>query len=130
MIYSKNKSQGSEFEACWLEIVGSANNSIRCNIQTPKTKTDANPKIILKYLKNRLNKICCNVCFAISAENRYGRDAGGGGGGGGGVFSLHTRFCVIVDFPFCMFHKLIRNLLPIEPQKHKLSTLKYKGQFA
>ena len=100
MIYPKNKSQGSEFEACWLEIVGSANNSIRCNIQTPKTKTDTNPKIILKYLKNRLNKICCNVCFATSAENRYGRDAGGGGGG---VSLLHTRFCVIADFRFACF---------------------------
>ena len=103
MIYPKNKSQGSEFEACWLEIVGSANNSIRCNIQTPKTKTDTNPKIILKYLKNRLNKICCSVCFAISAENRYGRDAGGGGGGGGGVFRYIRDSVSSLTFLFACF---------------------------
>ena len=66
----------------------------------------------------------CNTYFATSAANCCGRDACGAGGnyGGGGVSSYVSyvflrRRCL----SFCRFHKLIWKLLPVEPERHKLT---------
>ena len=57
--------------------------------------------------------LSCNVYFATSAENSCGRDACvGGDGGDGGVSSLHTRFCVIVDFRLAGFISSSGNCCP------------------
>ena len=50
----KHKSQESEFEALWLEIVGSANENIVVGViyRHPRPKQTQ----FLKYLKNKLNK--------------------------------------------------------------------------
>ena len=58
----------------------------------------------------------CNVYFATSAENCYGRNACGGGyGGGGGVSSLHTGFCVIGTLRFAGFISSSGNYYPLNP---------------